>query len=85
MEPLQHFSPDTNDQTSENSISAETHQRLFQRGLRWLGAGLFLLVAGVGVNFLLFSADTSFTTVMYVITSLGGVLVLKGLADIFGF
>jgi len=85
MEPLHHLSSDTTDQPTENSISAETHKRLFQRGLKWLGAGMFLLVAGAGINFLMFNADTSFTTVMYTVTSVGGILVLKGIVDIFGF
>ena len=85
MEPLHQFNPDTSDQVSENAISAETHKRLFQRGLKWLGAGMFLLAAGAGINFLLFSSDTSFTTVMYTVTSVGGIMVLKGVADIFGF
>lgn len=84
MEPLHHLSPDTADQSAENAISAETHKRLFQRGMKWLGVGMFLLVAGVGINFLLFSSDASFSTVMYTLTSVGGVLVLKGAVDIFG-
>lgn len=66
-------------------VQKEQHQRLFQRGLIWLGAGIFFMALSFGINFFLFQADHSFTTAMYVLTSLGAVLILKGLADILGF
>ena len=63
----------------------EKYQRLFQRGLKWLGAGILLMAVSFGINFFLYQADVSFTTVMYVLTSLGAVCIMKGLMDILGF
>ena len=68
-----------------DALSAETHQRLFQRGLKWLGAGILLMATSFGVNFLLYDTDTSFQTSMYVLTSLGAVCIMKGLVDMLGF
>lgn len=63
----------------------EKYQRLFQRGLRWLGAGVVLMAISFAVNFFLFQADKSFITIMYVMTTAGAVCIVKGLADILGF
>lgn len=90
MEPLHHPNQDYNTSDASLDLGAdaeakEKHRRLFQRGLRWLGAGVSLMAISFGVNFLLFHSDTSFTTVMYTLTSLGTLCLVKGLADILGF
>jgi hypothetical protein len=61
------------------------HQRRFQRGLLWLGVGVFLMALSFGINFFLFDSNTSFITMMYVLTSVGCLCILKCLADILGF
>ena len=67
------------------ALSQEHHRRLFQRGLLWLGVGVLLMGLSFGINLLLFHSDTSFTTIMYVLTSVGTLCIVKGLADIMGF
>lgn len=69
----------------DDSALKEKHQRLFQQGLLWLGAGIFLMAVSFGINFFLYQADVSFITAMYVLTSLGAVCIMKGLMDILGF
>lgn len=63
----------------------ERHQRSFQRGIVWLGVGMFLMAMSFGINFFLFQADKSFLTAMYILTSVGAVCIMKGLVDILGF
>jgi len=63
----------------------EKYQRLFQRGLKWLGAGIFLMAVSFGINFFLFQTEVSFVNAMYILTSLGAVCITKGLVDILGF
>lgn len=67
-----------------DTASKEKHQRRFQRGLRWLGVGVALMGLSFCLNFLLFSANTDCTTAMFIMTSLGAVGIVKGMADIFG-
>lgn len=66
-------------------ISQAEHKRLFQRGAKWLCAGLLLMGMSFLINFMLFHSDVSFNTAMYLITSAGGVCIIKGLADMVGF
>ena len=76
--------------TSEQLISStddfrkEKHNRLFLRGCKWLGAGVVVMGLSFCINFILFHADVSFTTIMYILTSLGAVCIAKGLFDILG-
>ncbi|MBK8554814.1 MAG: hypothetical protein IPL65_03115 [Lewinellaceae bacterium] len=72
------------------SPSAETkamHQHLFQRGLKWLGGGVFLMALSFGINF--FSIETGsgdgFIAFMYLLTTAGAAVILKGLVDMLGF
>ena len=87
MEPLQH----SNQQIPESAPQAPTaadqekHRRLFQRGLRWLCAGGTLLLLSVSLNFLLFHSDQSFVSIMYIMTTLGAICVMKSMVDILGF
>jgi len=88
MEPFQ--TPTARSQNStyeENSDDATKlqHQRLFQRGMRWLCGGVGLLGLSLIVNFLLFQSDQSFTWLMYGMTSAGILCLIKSMADIFGF
>lgn len=87
MEPLHHHQEPTAAEAPAEiqSISRAEHQRLFQRGLKWLGAGIFFMAVSFGINFLLFHSDTSFETTMYILTSLGAICITKGLVDMLGF
>lgn len=69
----------------EGAGTKEKNQRLFDRGLIWLGVGIFLMAVSFGVNFFMFQADKSFITAMYTLTSVGAVCIMKGLADILGW
>lgn len=90
MEPSQQIKPDSDKPVASSGLNSDDaqhakHQHLFQRGLKWLGAGIFFMAVSFGINFFLYQADVSFVTAMYVLTSLGAVFILKGLADILGF
>ena len=49
-----------------------------------MGIGAFFLGLSFGTNFVFFDSEGAFIPYMYVLTSLGGICVLKGLVDIFG-
>ncbi len=86
MEPIHNTKPDLAAAgTTSDPGSKDKHQRLFERGLIWLGIGVFLMALSFGINFLLFQSDKSFLNAMYILTSLGAVCIMKGLADILGF
>lgn len=68
-----------------DAVAKEQHRRSFQRGIVWLGVGVFLMAVSFGINFLLFQSDKSFITAMYILTSVGAVCIMKGLVDILGF
>lgn len=67
-----------------NIETKEKHKRLFQRGCQWIGVGALILGLSFGITFLLFQSDKSFLVYMYIMTSIGGVCVFKGLVDILG-
>ncbi|MFM8373466.1 MAG: hypothetical protein ACKOCO_13865 [Bacteroidota bacterium] len=71
--------------TTSDNISQEQHQRLFKRGILWLGAGVALMGLSFCVNYCLFHAEQSFHFVMYSMTTLGAVCMTKGMGDILGF
>lgn len=74
------------DNTSDgNTVAQEKHKHVFQRGLLWLGIGVFLMALSFAINFFLFQSGKSFSTPMYILTTLGIVCIMKGLADILGF
>ena len=75
----------SSDTPALEALAKEKHRRLMQRGQKWLGAGLMLMGLSFGINFLLFHSDRSFTTIMYVLTTLGAAFIVKGLVDIMGF
>ena len=77
--------PSTGNKPVDSTVIQEKHQRLFKRGLLWLGAGVFLMAISFAINFLLFQLDRSFSTPMYILTTLGMVFIIKGLSDILGF
>ena len=54
-------------------------------GFVWCGIGSFLLVAGCMLTFLLHNNGESIRLAMYGLTSIGVVLIMKGLIDIFGW
>lgn len=92
MEPLQPPTSSSNSSHYEvnstsipNDAAKLQHQRLFQRGMRWLCGGVGLLGLSLVVNFLLFQSDQSFTWLMYGMTSAGILCLIKSMADIFGF
>lgn len=73
------------DNSASESLSKEQQQRLFQQGLKWLGAGIVLMAVSFGINFFLFDSHGSFQISMYVLTSVGSICIFKGLVDIPGF
>ncbi len=70
---------------ASEALAKEKHQRLFQRGLKWLCTGILLMAVSFGINFLLFHSEGSFAAFMYTLTTLGTVCIMKGLVDIMGF
>lgn len=73
-------------QSDDFGLAAEQkHQRLFKSGVTWLCIGLLFMAISFGVNFLLFHSEQSFTTAMYILTTMGMVCITKGIADILGF
>lgn len=77
--------PELADTHVTDAATKEKYRHLFQRGLVWLGAGAVLMVLSFAINLLLFHSETSFSTTMYVLTSLGAACMVKGIADIMGF
>ena len=71
--------------TVEDIVSKERRKRLFNRGLVWLGIGISLMGLSFVMNILLFEVDKSFVTYMYVMTTAGTAMILKGMVDILGF
>ena len=63
-------------------------QRLARRrnnGFIWCAVGIFLLVAGFTLTFILYSTGQNIRVVMYGLTSIGIIVVIKGLIDLFGW
>lgn len=86
MEPIHNT---THNNVAEVNIAndaemREKNRRAAQRGRVWLCAGVGLMGLSFGINFLMFHSDQSFTTVMYVMTTLGSVCIVKSLADLLG-
>jgi len=67
------------------AVAKEVHERLFNRGVRWLCVGMFLMALSFGINFLLSDSGTSVVAFMYIVTSMGVLCIMKSLADILGF
>ena len=63
----------------------EKYRHLYMRGRRWLCLGLGMMGSSFAINYLLFDSGTSFVSVMYVLTSIGIICLMKGLADVLGF
>lgn len=73
-------SPPNSDTTKEKNL------RLFQRGITWMAAGVGIMGFSFMLQFFLFQADNqAFVVPMYVLTSIGALLVMKGFIDAFGF
>ncbi len=66
-------------------IQREKNRQLFQRGLKCLGAGVFLMAMSFGINMLFSNSFQGFAITMYTLTSLGAILILMGLGYILGF
>lgn len=75
----------TDNTPNGSTVMQEKYQRLFKQGLLWLGAGVLLMASSFAINFFLFQLDKSFSTPMYILTTLGVVCIVKGLSDILGF
>lgn len=72
--------PPTPDSTKEKNL------RLFQRGITWMAVGVGIMGFSFMLQFFLFKAgDSAFVVPMYVLTSIGALLVMKGFIDAFGF
>lgn len=93
MEPLHHSNQDhlTSQASLEpnapvfDAVSREKHQKLFKRGINWLGVGVLLMGLSFVINVLFHQTDMPLTTMMYIMTSVGSVCIMKGLVDILGF
>ena len=94
MESMHHSNNDnhTNEsnlvESNATSLVADAktaHQRLFKRGIKWLCVGIFLMALSFAINFFLFHSGYSFVTMMYLLTTLGTLCIVKSLADILGF
>lgn len=71
--------------STQDAISKEKHERLFRRGLKWIGVGGVFMGLSFALNVYMLSAGTSLTPVMYAVTTIGSLAILKGLVDILGF
>jgi hypothetical protein len=82
-----HTDPGLNNQAPDLiNIDKEKHARLLQRGMIWIAAGVVVCGLSFAIQYLLFhSGDQSLISYMYVLTSVGAVLILKGMIDIIGF
>jgi hypothetical protein len=77
--------------TPDNLITATIEKmkslklgRKRRMGFACCGIGIFLLVAGCMVTFILFNYGNDIRIVMYSLTSLGVIFTIKGLADLLG-
>lgn len=66
-------------------LKALRMDRKRQAGFIFCGIGVFLLVASCLITFLLFNYGGNIRWVMYGLTSLGVIVTLKGLVDLFGW
>lgn len=57
-------------------------ERRFQRGAIWMCVGAFMLLLSFGINLVMFQ-KMDFSTLMYVMVSLGALCVLKGMGNVF--
>lgn len=69
--------------TEQAALKAK-HQRLFRRGLKWLGAGIALMALSFCINFFLHGSSGGIITTMYILTSIGTACIIKGLVDMMG-
>lgn len=84
MEQLHQQEP-TQADAAEQLAKQEKYRRLFRNGTRWLGAGILLMGISFGINYFMFQSGGSFEWIMYILTSVGGLAIMKGLADMLGF
>ncbi len=54
-------------------------------GFIWCGIGTFLLVSGCMLTFVQYSNGQNIRLIMYGLTSIGVIAILKGLVDLFGW
>lgn len=71
-------------QDTHQETQKEKYARLFQRGLRWLGAGVLLMAVSFGVNFFVHESLGAIVISMYILTTAGAVCIFKGLVDMLG-
>jgi hypothetical protein len=90
MDPLQNTDNNHPLQSQDYSLLADANskertRRRFKRGLPWLGTGIGLLGLSFITNILLFDVNSDFITYMYIMTTAGICMILKGMVDILGF
>lgn len=73
------------DNQAAKALAKEKHRKAFTRGCVWLGVGVLFMGLSFGINFAMFHSNQSFTTIMYIMTSIGAVCIVKSLVDILGF
>jgi len=81
-----HNNPHTSEESVRIPVEAEREQfkKLLRRGQQWLCAGVAFMGISLLVNLALMDSGAALTTTMYVVTTLGAICMVKGMADIFG-
>jgi hypothetical protein len=88
--PHQPYGPnDGYNDSSLPQLDAETRAknlRLLRRGLVWMALGVGIMGFSFMLQYFLYRADNhAFIVPMYVLTSIGALMVMKGFIDAFGF
>lgn len=88
MEPLNNTTNEFTAQIQPTPPQKETsahavHERRFLSGKKWLCFGIAMMGVSFGINMLLWGNSDAFVGIMYTMTSLGCICLIKGLMDIF--
>lgn len=88
MDALNNTNSDFVAQTQPTQVQQETpahavHERRFLSGKKWLCLGIAMMGISFGINMLLWGNSDAFVGIMYALTSLGCICLIKGLMDIF--
>jgi hypothetical protein len=72
-------------QQALDEVKKLRYTRRRNTGFIWCGIGIFLLVSGCMLAFIQFSNGQNIRFAMYGLTSIGVVIMIKGLIDVFGW
>ncbi|MFZ4542587.1 MAG: hypothetical protein ACOYOA_00950 [Saprospiraceae bacterium] len=86
MNTSDNFEPkESNSEETPSTANKNKNDAIVKRGVRWLIAGIVILLGSFAITFILYQADLSITTVMYTLNIAGGICIFKGMMDILGF